>query len=339
MRLFQRPKTGTSQRFRTTRLLIVGCGDVGLRTAALLKGRLRLFGTTRSEHKQPAITALKAQALLVDLSDPVSVLRAARLSSRIIMLAPPPNQGSGDPHSKGLLDALKKAKAQLARQRFAAKKLRIIYVSTTGVYGGVNGALINESAPLNPSTDRAKRRVCAETVWRNAARKNQVALNILRAPGIYALERLPLERLQARTPALIDADDVFTNHIHADDLARFCLRGALLPAAKLAHRVFNCVDASHLKMGEYFDAVADHFSLQRAPRLPRAELTLKVSPMMLSFMSESRKIIGTRLIDEYKMTLRYPAVADFLSTVDFSPPPTVANPIKTIAPHAKTAPP
>ena len=317
MRLLQRPKVptnaiGTSARFRKTRVLIVGCGDVGVRAASLLKGRLRPFGTTRSSAKQANITACGAQALLVDLCDRVAVLRAAHLATRIIMLAPPPNHGNSDPHSAQLLNALNKAHARRAKTRVATVKPRVVYVSTTGVYGGTKGALIDETASLNPSTDRAKRRVSGETIWRSAARRNQIALNVLRAPGIYALERLPIERLKAKTPALIDVEDVYTNHIHADDLARLCIRGALLSSGKLAHRVFNAVDQSYLKMGDYFDLVANHFSLAKPPRLPREQLAQQVSPMMLSFMSESRKINGKRVLKEFALKLRYPTVASFL---------------------------
>ena len=320
MRLLRRPKAttnaaSTNARFRKTRLLIVGCGDVGLRAAGLLNGRLRLFGTTRSTAKQADINAKRARALILDLSDPAAILRVVRLSNRIIMLAPPPNQGADDPHSKKLLNALRKVRAQRAKNRLALVKPRVVYVSTTGVYGGTNGALIDETAILNPTTDRAKRRVTAESIWRGAARRDQITLNVLRAPGIYALERLPIERLKANTPALIDAQDVYTNHIHADDLARLCIRGVLLPDGKLAHRVFNTVDQSHLKMGDYFDLVANHFALACPPRLPRAQLALQVSPMMLSFMSESRKIIGRRILKEFAMKLRFPTVASFLQSL------------------------
>ena len=253
--------------------------------------------------------------MIVDLSDPTSVLRAVGLGTRIVMLAPPPTSGANDPHSKNLLNALGKARAKRVRNRWTVAKPRLVYVSTTGVYGGTNGELIDETAAINPSTDRAKRRVSAESIWRTAARCNQIALNVLRAPGIYALERLPIDRLKANTPALIDEEDVYTNHIHADDLARLCIRGALLPSGKHAHRVFNAVDRSHLKMGDYFDLVAKHFSLNRPPRLPREQLALQVSPMMLSFMSESRIIAGERLLREFAISLRYPTVATFLQSI------------------------
>ena len=315
MRLLQRPKVATCARFRKTRLLIVGCGDVGLRVANHLNGRLRLFGTTRSSTKKANISANNAQPLVLDLTNPMAVLRAARLSTRIIMLAPPPNLGPSDPHSKQLLHAICKVHAQRKITGALPAKPRVVYVSTTGVYGDTGGVLIDETAPLNPTTDRAKRRVSGENFWRVAARKNQITITVLRAPGIYALERLPIDRLKAQTPALIDTEDVYTNHIHADDLARLCIRSALLADGKLAHRVFNAVDQSHLKMGDYFDLVANHFSLARPPRLPREQLALQVSTMMLSFMSESRNINGERVLRDFAMQLRYRTVASFLQSL------------------------
>ena len=182
---------------------------------------------------------------------------------------------------------------------------RLIYVSTTGVYGDCQGSWIDETRALRPDNARAKRRVDAERQLRDWGARNAVSVSILRAPGIYAADRLPLERLQKGLPALVDRDDVYTNHIHADDLAAACL-------AALRHgrpnRACNVVDDSDLKMGEYFDRVADAFALPRPRRLPRSELAAEVSPMMMSFMRESRRIGNRRLKQELKLRLVYPTV-------------------------------
>ncbi len=159
---------------------------------------------------------------------------------------------------------------------------------------------------------RAQRRVDAEQVLRRWARRAQSRLSILRVPGIYAADRLPVERLQKGTPALRDEDDVHTNHIHADDLAQIIAR-AIFRAQPL--RVYHTVDDSDLKMGEYFDAVADAFGLPHPARLPRAELAQQVSPMLLSFMSESRRLKNERMKAELGVRLRYPTVADLLAEV------------------------
>jgi len=136
--------------------------------------------------------------------------------------------------------------------------------------------------------------------------------SVVRAPGIYAHDRLPLARLRSGAPALAPDDDVFSNHIHADDLARICI-AALFRGGR--GRVYNAVDRSRLKMGEYFDLVADRCGLPRPPRLPRAQLRAAVSPLTYSFMSESRRIIGERIDRELHLRLAWPTVADTLASL------------------------
>jgi nucleoside-diphosphate-sugar epimerase len=172
------------------------------------------------------------------------------------------------------------------------------------VYGDHGGTVIDETARLKPANERAVRRIDAENIMRAAG------ACVLRVPGIYAHDRLPLERLRAGTPALRDEDDVYTNHIHADDLARISL--AALFKGQLG-RVYNAVDDSQMKMGEYFDLVADHFGLPRPPRLPREQLKAAVSPMMYSFMTESRRLRNARLKRELGLRLRWPVVASALA--------------------------
>lgn len=308
----RRPRLGAA------RLLIVGCGDVGGRILARVQGRFRVITlNSRVESLAPHRAARRAAGvvpLTADLDQRRALQRIAPLASRIVYLAPPPAAGTGDPRSAHLIAAL------------AGRGARVVYVSTTGVYGDRSGALTLETTPPRPSSARAVRRVAAEQSWRaaairtaHAARRGAGAalrVSILRAPGIYAHDRLPLDRLRAGTPALAPADDVFTNHIHADDLARLAI-AALSRGG--ANRVFNAVDDSDLKMGEYFDRVADAFGLPRPPRLPRAELARVVSPALLSFMSESRRIGNARLA-ELRVPLAWPTVETTLADLTRSRP-------------------
>ena len=181
----------------------------------------------------------------------------------------------------------------------------MVYVSTTGVYGDCAGALIDETRPVAPHNARARRRVDAEGVLRQWARRTGSTVAILRVPGIYARDRLPLKRIEQGTPALLASDDVFTNHIHADDLAH-AIACALYKG--LPGRTYNAVDDTQMKMADYFDTVADAFGLPRPPRVARAQLAAAVSPMLLSFMSESRRLRNTRLKRELGLRLRYPDV-------------------------------
>lgn len=195
-----------------------------------------------------------------------------------------------------------------ARQRqLGCKPYHITYVSTTGVYGNAQGDWINERTPLNPQSDRAKRRVHAETQLRKGLSKG-LRIHLLRAPGIYGDQRLPIERIEKGTPALLAQEDSWSNHIHELDLARLSFwvnyKGKPL-------EIINACDAEPSKMGDYFDLVADAYGLPRPPRMTRKEVKALVSPMMWSFMAESRRIesIKQRTIG---FVLRYPSVADFL---------------------------
>src|SRR5258708_767417 len=146
--------------------------------------------------------------------------------------------------------------------------IRMVYASTSGVYGDCGGAWIDETRPVRPDNARAKRRVSAETQLRRATRRGVLNASIVRIPGIYAGNRLPLTRLQKGTPALAPADDVYTNHIHADDLAAI-----LVLAIRRARpqRVVHASDDSELRMGEYFDRIADAVGLPPAPRASREQ--------------------------------------------------------------------
>ena len=286
-------------RSRRPTLLIVGCGDVGLRVLRLLKGRLRVLALTSSPGRREALRAAGALPLAGNLDDARSLGRLAGVADWVLHLAPPPSQGTTDPRTAALLQAL----ARSARPR------RIVYASTSGVSGDAQGARFDETRAPRPATPRARRRVDAECRLRHHGRAFGLRACVLRVPGIYALDREggdPRERLRRGAPLLAAGDDVYTNHIHADDLARACIC-ALFRAAP--QRVYHVSDDSGLKMGEHFDAVADAFGLPRAPRLSREALRAAVSEVQWSFMSESRRLDNTRLKRELRVRLAYPTPA------------------------------
>ena len=285
------------------RLLIVGCGDVGMRLIPLLRSRFRVFALTSQSERLSELRSAGVIPILGNLDSPQSLYRLKGLADIVVHLAPPPLQGSLDQRTRNLVAIL-------------PRHGKLVYVSTTGVYGDCKGAFFDETRPVAPVNARAERRVDAERVLRRWARHHEGKLSILRVPGIYAADRLPLERLRQGTPALLDADDVYTNHIHADDLAQI-IALALFRAQPL--RVYHTVDDSALKMGDYFDQVAAAFKLPLPPRVPRAELSKQVSPMLLSFMSESRRLSNERMKTELGVRLRWPAVSDLLASLQ-SPP-------------------
>lgn len=304
---------------RKLKLLIIGAGDVARRLASAgsrvgLNQRAKWYGLARSADTADELRCAGILPIMGDLDLRETLKRAgamARSASAVLHLAPPPGDGMDDPRMKRWLAA---AAASAPRRRarkstLRPRKLCNVYVSTTGVYGDCAGERINETRRTRPANARARRRVDAETRLRHS---HHHRFTILRAPGIYAAERLPVQRLRARTAALTSEDDVFTNHIHADDLAHAVWLAAFRGRA---NRVLNIVDDGELKMGDYFDQVADTTGLPRPPRLPRDALKATVTPMLYSFMSESRRIENIRMKRELRLRLRYPTPAAFLRTM------------------------
>ena len=367
------------RRFRRQRLLIIGCGDVGQRVVQQLHHGWQVMGVARSDETLQKIRTAGALAMRAD-----DAHRLAPWATHVLHAAPPASRDGEvtDRLTRGWLQALARARGQRASTtsrpgrthrlgaRSAAALLavpapaaqtrsqtqapsapRLVYLSTTGVYGDRGGAFTRETDTLQPLTDRARRRVDAERQVRygihrpdgsnagsrraahphadsarpDSAHRDSAHVSgarhrrlqqpplpalVLRVPGIYAADRLPVERLRQQVPALVPADDVITNHIHADDLARIA-RTALLRGPR--QRVINAVDDSQMTLGEYMDQVADRLGLPRPPRRPRAELARTLSEVRMSFMRESRRLDTRRLKRELRVRLQWPTVAEFLA--------------------------
>lgn len=362
---------------RRPRVLIVGCGDVGLRCAQRLlahAAKARVIALTTRTARAEQLRAHGVTPILGDLDAPRTLRRLAGLARTVLHLAPPPPDGADDPRTRALIAALGMRRRHRAARAVAVHppnggvaprgasarrpawaprqsthaacawhkrrivpeafsslgraalgraalgraalcrpaRVRVVYASTTGVYGDCGGAFIDETRPVRPANARAKRRVAAERRLRQANVQGTTAASIVRIPGIYARERLPLARIAQGKPALVEQDDVFTNHIHADDLAAIMLRVAV--HGRIG-RVVHASDDTVLKMGDYFDRVADAFALPRVPRVTREAAEARLDPSTLSFMRESRRLSNARLKRELGVALRYPSVDDFLRTV------------------------
>jgi nucleoside-diphosphate-sugar epimerase len=284
------------------RLLIIGCGDVARRTIPLLIRRYRVFALVRNPLYCPSLHKLGVTPLRGDLDQPNSLVRLAGLAHTVLHFAPPPAQGKTDTRTRNLLRALSQG----------VPPKRLVYISTSGVYGDCDGAWVAETQPCNATTPRAQRRVDAEQQIRHWAIQQHVNACILRVSGIYAADRLPLARIQNGTPAIDAAEDGYTNHIHADDLARIAL--AALHHGKPC-RVYHASDDQPMKMGDYFDAVAEAFGLTQVPRISRAEAQQVLPASLLSFMNESRRLDNRRLKEELKVRLAYPNLAAVLAKV------------------------
>lgn len=296
------------------RVLIVGCGDVGQRAAKVLgaggagrSARVSVSALTSSQERIADLRARGIRPLFGNLDDAASLRRLAGVFRRVLYLAPPPGEGEAgaqwwrDARSENMVRAL----------RLRALPAALVYASTSGVYGDCEGALVSESRPVAPATPRAHRRVNAELAMRHLGRAG-ARVSILRVPGIYGLDRpngTPVARLQRGTAVLTAKDDVYTNHIQADDLARASV--VALWRAK-PQRVYNVSDDTDMKMGDYFDLAADMFGLPRPPRVARDAAKEQLPVTLLSFMSESRRLDTSRMRKELRVALHYPTVVDGL---------------------------
>jgi nucleoside-diphosphate-sugar epimerase len=284
------------------RILIVGCGDIAMRVTRLLSSHYRLFGLLRNAERIAELRKAGITPLPGDLDNALSLRRLTGLAHTVLHFAPPPNTGQSDTRTRNLLAIL--SRGTLPKS--------FVYISTSGVYGDCAGESVTETHTLNAQTARAQRRVDAENTIRSWAKRTGVRAIILRVPGIYAADRLPLHRLQQGTPAIGAAEDSYTNHIHADDLARIVT--ASLRHAK-PNRVYHTCDDSELKMGDYFDSVADALGLPHVPRISRQQTQQTLPNTLLSFINESRRLTNTRMKHELKIMLLYPTVADALKTI------------------------
>ena len=284
-------------------MLIVGCGDIGMRLAQLVRGRWRVYALSRSERQHDVLRGLGAIPLVADLDRPATLERHVGVAHDVIHLVPPPRTGRRDTRTENLVRALSKG---------GSLPQRLVYMSTSGVYGDCAGALVSETRPAMPMSERARRRAHAERVLRNWGAESGTLVTVLRVPGIYAAGRLPLGRLKTGTPALVQDQDAYTNHIHADDLARIVL--AALVRGK-GGRTYNASDDSSMKMGDYFDLVADRYGLPHPPRVSWERAQSTVPTTLLSFMRESRRLSNERLKKELRVRLRYPSVYEGIEVV------------------------
>ena len=266
------------------RLLIAGFGDIARRAQERLERRFEVARLSRANG--------------FDLDRPGSLLLPG--TDALLHCAPPPAEGGTDTRTANLLAALEKGRILPAR---------VVYVSTSGVYGDCAGARVDETRPPAPQTDRARRRLDAEQQLSRWNRENATTLIVLRVPGIYAEGRLPLERLRAGTPVLRAEEDVYTSHIHADDLAAIVCR-ALEPDAPAG--VYNAADDTEMKMADWFDLVADAHGLPRPARVSRSEAEGAIPFELLSFMKESRRLDNSKLKSVLGVRLRYPTVHEGL---------------------------
>ena len=283
-------------------LLIVGYGDIGQRVANLaVEAGGTVTALVRSVEKAAALSAQGINAILGDLDDSATPVPALPSSgTTILYTAPPPGGGEYDTRLRVFLGSIEPGNEPAA----------IVYLSTTGVYGDQQGAIVNEATPTKAETSRARRRLDAENLLHSWGENRGVKIIILRIAGIYGANRLPLNRIREGVPVLRSEESPFSNRIHADDLARLCLAAA---AKGVDGEIINICDGETSTMTDYFNAVADVFALPRPPQVTKEEAKERMPPLLLSYFSESRRLDNRLMRERLGVTLLYPDLASGLA--------------------------
>jgi nucleoside-diphosphate-sugar epimerase len=277
---------------RMNSVLIIGCGDIGLRVALQYRAGT-VTGVVRSAASADRLAAAGVEALHIDLDADITGAQLPADGCEIYYFAPPPGTGDSDTRVAGVC-------AALAGDNRPEK---LVYISTSAVYGDCNGDWIDETAPLRPGTARGRRRLDAEQQLLRWGREQGVPVVILRVPGIYAHDRLPVERLRKGLPVLAAEQAPYTNRIHADDLAHICI--AAMQRGR-GGEVFNVSDGHPTTMTDYFNRVADALGLARPPQVDRETAQQALSASMLSFLGESKRLHNAKMLEQLDVTLRYP---------------------------------
>lgn len=278
------------------KVLIIGCGDIGRRVARLAGDRgAAVTALARSAESVGKLEALGINPVPGDLDAPPSLGNLPTQGRTLFYLAPPPGGGTADPRMR----------AFCASVAAGEEPVKVVYMSTSGVYGDCGNRPVTEETPVNPQTARARRRLDAETALRTWGEARKVPVVILRVTGIYGPGRLPLQHLQSGQPVLFEREAPLTNRIHAEDLARVCIAAA---ERGEDGGIFNVSDGEAGTMTRYFNAVADLLGLPRPRQVSMEEARQTMSPLMLSYVGESRRMENGRMLEKLGISLLYPAL-------------------------------
>jgi nucleoside-diphosphate-sugar epimerase len=274
--------------------VIIGCGDIGKRIAILLqKDNNSVFGVVRSNEGLRALQRNNIQGINIDL-DTVETFESLPVNNALVYyLVPPPRQGVTDTRIRRFLDMITND----------ASPKKIVYMSTSGVYGDVRGDWVTENSPVDPGSDRGKRRLDAENAVRAWSKNQNTEYVILRVPGIYGPGRIQIDRLKNRNPVLRKEDAPYSNRIHADDLTNICVAAA---KTSLSNSIFNASDGQPSTITEYYNTMAKLLGLRPPPTITMREASKIMSPMRLSFLQESKRLDNSKMLTELNVDLLYP---------------------------------
>lgn len=279
---------------KRSKLYIIGCGDIGSRVARLALDS-NIAVTALSRHMSKCSVLQETATVLVqgDLDDENAVPNLDMSGGAVLYSAPPPGGGILDTRVRNFLASIRKG----------CEPAKLVYISTTSVYGDCGDELVTEERPTNPGNHTAKRRLDAENSFRAWGKERGVSVVILRVAGIYGPGRIPMDRIFGGHPLLSEAESGCSNRIHAGDLARICL--AALDKGENGD-IFNVCDGETTTLTAYFNAITDLLGLPRLPQVPLSEARKVMTPLMFGYMTESRRIDNSRMLAKLGITLQHP---------------------------------
>ncbi len=285
------------------KLFVVGCGDIGLRTARLARlSGIETNGLVRSTDRAELLAREGIHAVTGNMDEPCTLKGLDLADTMVLYSVPPPGGGISDPRAEAFCTSLEVGK----------EPRKLVYLSTSGVYGDCGDRVVTEETPPNPQTARAKRRLAAEQTFLTWGAERGVAIIILRVTGIYGPGRIPMDKVLGAHPLLNEQEAFITNRIHADDLAGVCLAALL----KGEHGdIFNVSDGEASSMTSYFNAIADMLGVPRAPQVSLAEARSVMTPLMYSYMTESRRVDNKKMLERLGVQLRYPTLNEGLRAI------------------------
>lgn len=279
-------------------IFIAGCGEIGTRVADLaLQRSLKVTALVRNVEKKDKLQQSGIETVIGNLDSPETLPHLDLHGAAVCYLVPPPGGGIKDTRVMNFLASIKEQPA------------KVVYISTTAVYGDCGDELVTEERPVSPANHTAKRRCDAEDSFRTWGKERGVPVVILRVSGIYGPGRIPMQRILSNEPLLNEMEAGYTNRIHAADLAQICL--AAIERGEDGD-IFNICDGETSKMTDYFNAITDLLNIPRLPQVSLDEAREVMSPLMFSYMTESRKISNNKMIEKLGIKLQYPTMKEGL---------------------------
>lgn len=258
-------------------------------------------GTGRTTERQRALAAAGLEAFRFDTGHPLENPRAALAGATHVLVSVPPDD-AGDP-------VLNAHRADLSA---VAGLTWIGYLSTTGVYGDTDGAWVDETAPLQPTSARSRQRVNAEDAWLALGREHGLPVHVFRLAGIYGPGRSALDQVRAGTARRIDRPDHLFSRIHVDDIARVLVASMARPNPGA---VYNVCDDTPATPAAVIEEACRLLGVPSPPLVPFAEAAKAMSPMALSFWRDNRRVVNRRIKEELGVTLKYPSYREGLQAI------------------------